>query len=94
MYKGNQRDATNYKIIIGTIVGGLLFIIIKDKYFISYDYMSTLIINIFAGTIGYELYNKCSSLEQMKNLAKDIHDIISNILDIDDFLKNGKQKKK
>ena len=41
--------------------------------------------------MGYEVFSKCSSIENIKQLARDIHDIIKSIVGIDDVLDDKKK---
>jgi hypothetical protein len=91
MYTGVQKEASLHKIIIGTIIGGALFNGLRDKYFIDFSLISITIINIISGTVGYEVFSKCSSIENIKQLARDIHDIIKSIVGIDDVLDDKKK---
>ena len=91
MYTGVQKEASLHKIIIGTIIGGALFNGLRDKYFIDFSLISITIINIISGTVGYEVFSKCQSIENIKQLARDIHDIIKSIVGIDDVLDDKKK---
>jgi len=52
------------------------------------------IVNVFSGSIGYEIFRKCSSLEDFKGFANDVHDIIKNLFGIDNVFNNDKKDKK
>lgn len=88
IYRGSQKTIRLHKIIIGTIIGGLLYLVVQNKYFASLGITLTTVINVFSGSIGYEIFNRCSSIENMKKLANDINDIIRNIFGLDSMLKN------
>ncbi len=51
------------------------------------------IVNVFSGSIGYEIFRKCSSLEDFKGFANDVHDIIKNLFGIDNVFKKDKKEK-
>lgn len=93
IYRGSQKSTRLHKIIIGTIIGGLIYLVIQNKYFASLGLTLTTVINVFCGSIGYEIFNRCSSIKSISELADDLHKIISNFFGIDSLLK-GKDKEK
>lgn len=92
LYKSVQKETSLYKIIIGTIIGGLLFFIVQAKYLQGLDFISTVGVNMFSGSLGYEIFSKCSSVENIKQLASDVHDIIKSIIGIDDIIQHTHHK--
>lgn len=83
VYHGRQRTVKMYKVIIGTVIGGLVYLVVQNNYFSSLGIIATTIINFIFGAVGYELFSRCSSIESLKKLANDINDIIRNITGID-----------
>ena len=92
IYRGIQRSTRLHKIIIGTIIGTLLYMTIVYRYFRDLHITLLVIINVFCGSVGYEIFRKCSSIESMKEAARDVNDIFKNILGIDALLEYKKGK--
>ena len=92
IYRGVQKHPKLYKVIIGTAIGAMLYIYIFEKYIGNLGVATTTIINTFSGSVGYEIYNRCNTLEGIKKLATDINDIITSFLGIDSILKGKKEK--
>ena len=93
VYRGTQKRTKMHKIIIGTIIGALLYFILKNRYLTDMDIISSAAINLFCGSLGYEIFSKCSSIENLKKLARDLHDIVANIFGIDEIFKGISKKK-
>lgn len=93
IYQGKQKSTRFHKMVIGTIIGGLIYLIIQNKYFSSLGTTFTTVINVFCGVIGYEIFNKCSSIRSMAELAEDLHKIVFKIFGIDTILKSNKKDK-
>ena len=96
IYRGIQRSTRLHKIVIGTIIGSLLYMTIVYRYFRDLHITLLVIINVFCGSVGYEIFRKCSSIESMKEAARDVNEIFKNILGIDALLeyKKGKDNSK
>ena len=99
IYKGHQRSIKIHKIIIGTIIGLILFMLILGRYVEHINISFGIFANVICGLFGYELFSRSSSLDRLKNTTKDIHDIITNLTGIDDLIdrifgnKNSTDKK-
>ena len=89
IYRGSQKATRLHKIIIGTVIGGLIYLVVQNKYFSNLSITFTTIINVFCGAVGYEIFNRCSSINSMSELANDIHKIIRNIFGIDSLLNSS-----
>ena len=86
IYKGNQRSIKVHKMIIGTIIGMILFMLILGRYLNDMNIAFSVFANVICGLFGYELFTRSTSLERLKNTTKDIHEIITNLTGIDDLI--------
>ena len=71
IYRGIQRLTRLHKILIGTIIGTLFYMTIVYRYFKDSNITVLVIVNVFSGSIGYEIFRKCSSLDDFKGFAND-----------------------
>lgn len=62
------------------------------RYFKDSNITVLVIVNVFSGSIGYEIFRKCSSLDDFKGFANDVHDIIKNLFGIDNVFKSSSSK--
>ena len=92
IYRGIQRLTRLHKILIGTIIGTLFYMTIVYRYFKDSNITVLVIVNVFSGSIGYEIFRKCSSLDDFKGFANDVHDIIKNLFGIDNAFKSSSSK--
>ena len=86
IYKGNQRSIKVHKMIIGTIIGMILFMLILGRYLNDMNIAFSVFANVICGLFGYEMFTRSTSLERLKNTTKDIHEIITNLTGIDDLI--------
>ena len=74
IYKGKQRVTRIHKVVIGTIIGMGLYLIISAKFLTNAGISLSVAINVLCGLLGYEIFNKCSSIDGMKQTAADKRD--------------------
>lgn len=86
IYKGKQRVTRIHKVVIGTIIGMGLYLIISAKFLTNAGISLSVAINVLCGLLGYEIFNKCSSIDGMKQTAADINEIVGNLFGIKDYL--------
>ena len=86
IYKGKQRSTKIHKMIIGTIIGMIIFLLILGRYLNELNVAFSVFANVICGLFGYELFTRSTSLERLKNTTKDIHEIITNLTGIDDLI--------
>lgn len=95
VYNGIQRTTKIHKLIVGTLIGGVLFFYLSDKYFKDLNVIVTTVANIACGAFGYEVFNRTSSLESLKKTSELIREIIGNLFAIDNlFRKKEKEEDK
>ena len=94
IYKNLEYRINLHKILIGTMIGALLFLALKYYYFNDLGVIESSVINLFCGVIGFEIFLHCSSIDNLKDLANDIHQIIRNIFSLDDLLSKKKDSDK
>jgi len=85
IYKGKQRVTKIHKVVIGTIIGMGIYLILAARYIRNVGITLSVTINVICGLLGYEIFNRCSSIDNLKKTASDIHDIISNLFGITDY---------
>lgn len=91
VYHGNQKRTKTYKTVIGGLIGTLIYFIIRELYFQDIHLVPSIILDVFSGSIAYEIYDKTTSIESFKQLAKDINEIVRTILGLDRYIKSDKE---
>lgn len=86
IYKGKQRVTKIHKVVIGTIIGMGFYLFISAYFFSHVGVTLSVALNVLSGLLGYEVFNRCSSVEGLKSTSKDINEIFQNLLGIKSIL--------
>ena len=79
IYSGKQRATKIHKIVIGTIIGMGLYLVMTYKFIHDLNISIAVALNVVCGLLGYEIFNRCSSIEGLKDTSKDVGDIVKNL---------------
>lgn len=93
IYKNVEYKISLHKILIGTLIGAILFVFIHTRYFSALKPLESSALNVFCGTIGFEIFIHTSSIDNLKDLANDIHQIIKNFFNLDELLSSKKDQR-
>lgn len=86
IYNGKQRVTKIHKVVVGTIFGMIIYLVLAARYIENIGVTLSVAINVICGLLGYEIFNRCSTIDGIKKLTQDISDIASNLLHIFDFV--------
>ena len=86
IYRGFQRATRIYKVVIGTIIGMGVYLLLSLHLLKNISIPVMIAINVLTGALGYEVFNQCSSIDNIKKLSADINEIFRNLTGIGDFL--------
>lgn len=82
IYNGKQRVTKIHKVVIGTIIGMGFYLFISTYFFKHVGVTLSVALNVLSGLLGYEVFNRCSSIEGLKKTSKDINEIVQNLIGI------------
>lgn len=86
IYNGKQRVTKIHKIVVGTIFGMIIYLVLAARYIENIGITLSVAINVICGLLGYEIFNRCSTINGIKTFTSDLRDIVSNLLHIFDFI--------
>lgn len=86
IYRGEQRGTKIHKVVIGTIVGMGLYLIFMYKFIHGLNITISVALNVVCGLLGYELFTKLGSIDDIKKLSSDVAEIVKNLSIIGSFL--------
>ena len=82
IYRGFQRATRIYKVVIGTIIGMGVYLMLSLYVLKRITVPVMIAINVLTGALGYEMFNQCSSIDNIKKLSADINEIFRNLTGI------------
>lgn len=82
IYRGFQRATRIYKVVIGTIIGMGVYLLLSLYVLKKITVPVMIAINVLTGALGYEMFNQCSSIDNIKKLSADINEIFRNLTGI------------
>ncbi len=82
IYKGKQRSTKIHKVVIGTIIGMGFYLLLVSKFIRNVNISLSVTLNVISGLLGYELFNRTSSIENIKQTTSDINEIFRNLFNI------------
>ena len=82
IYRGFQRSTRIHKVVIGTIIGMGVYLMLALYVLKNVTVPVMIAINVLTGALGYEMFNQCSSINNIKKLSADINEIIRNLTGI------------
>ena len=91
IYRGFQRSTRIHKVVIGTIIGMGVYLMLALYVLKNVTVPVMIAINVLTGALGYEIFNQCSSIDNIKKLSADINEIIRNLTGIAKIFSDDKK---
>ena len=86
IYAGRQRDTKIHKVVIGTIVGMGIYLILVYKFIHDLNIIISVALNVICGLLGYEIFNRCSTIDGLKKTSSDVGEIVKNLSVIGSYI--------
>ena len=86
IYNGKQRGTKIHKVVIGTIVGMGIYLLLVYKFIHDLNITISVALNVISGLLGYEVFNRCSTIDGLKRTSSDIGEIVKNLSIIGSYI--------